>query len=216
MPKPLRVVLVEDDAPLRAFLARTLSAAAGIVLLDAVGTVAAARQACARLRPDIVLTDLRLPDGHGLVLIGELRASQPELRSIVISVLADEANVVAAIRAGASGYLLKDDLPEDFARFIRSIAAGEAFLSPAIASYVIRTLQPATASTPKPEEALSPREQEVLGLIARGSSYAEVAARLNISANTVGSYIKAIYRKLEVNSRSEAVFQAVSRNIISI
>jgi len=135
---------------------------------------------------------------------------------LVVSVLADEASVVAAIRAGASGYLLKDDMPEDLSRFLRSVVAGEAFLSPAIASYVIRLLQPAPLPLPGPEEALSQREQAVLSLIAKGSSYAEVAARLNISVNTVGTYIKAIYRKLAVNSRSEAVFEAVSRKLISL
>ncbi len=216
MTEMTRVLLVEDDPVVCAFLARRVEESPAVTLLAAVGTLAAAREACARLRPDAVLTDLGLPDGTGLTLIAELRASQPAVRSLVISVLADEASVVAAIRAGASGYLLKDDMPEDLSRFLRSVVAGEAFLSPAIASYVIRLLQPAPIPLPGPEEALSPREQAVLSLIAKGSSYAEVAARLNISVNTVGTYIKAIYRKLAVNSRSEAVFQAVSRKLISL
>ena len=221
MPEPIRVLLVEDDTPVRELLARMLERADRITLLAAVGTLGQAREACATLRPGVLVTDLKLPDGHGLTLIRETRANLPDTQIMVISVLADEASVVAAIRAGAGGYLLKDDLPEDFEAFIRNLAAGHATLSPAIASYIIRGLQPGArakpaAEAPLPEGALTARELDVLTQIAKGLSYSDIGTRLNISSHTVGSYIKSIYRKLEVNSRGEAVFQAINRNLLML
>lgn len=219
MPEPIHVLLVEDDRPVRELLARMLRRSTRIELLDAVGTLTQARQACAELRPDVLVTDLKLPDGHGLTLIRETRAILPDTQIMVISVLADEPSVVAAIRAGAGGYLLKDDLPEDFEAFIHNLSAGHATLSPAIASYIIRTLQPGTgvtalSDTPLSDGVLTARELNVLAQIAKGLSYSDIGVRLNISSHTVGSYIKSIYRKLEVNSRGEAVFQAISRNLL--
>ena len=219
MPRPINVLLVEDEPAVRAQLTRLLGRSARISVLEAVGTLAAAREACARLRPDVLITDLRLPDGHGLTLIRETRARLPETRIMVISVLADEASVVAAIRAGAGGYLLKDDLPEDFENFIHDLLAGHATLSPAIARHIVRLLQTGSgpdSATGAEGEALTPREREVLGYIAKGLSNGDIGVRLAISAHTVGDHVKRIYRKLEVNSRSEAVFQGFSRNLLHL
>ena len=209
----LTAVLVEDVPVVRRHLESLLHRSTSIDVLRSVETLAAARRACAELKPDVLLTDLRLPDGHGLTLIREVRATLPQTHIMVISVLADEASVVAAIRAGAGGYMLKDDLPQDVDRLVRNLVAGRATLAPAIARHIVRSLQADTAPG-RPSEALTTREREVLGLIAKGLSNADIGLRLRISAHTVGDHVRGIYRKLEVNSRSEAVFRAVSHNIL--
>jgi DNA-binding NarL/FixJ family response regulator len=209
----LTAVLVEDVPVVRRHLESLLHRSTSIDVLRSVETLAAARRACAELKPDVLLTDLRLPDGHGLTLIREVRATLPQTHIMVISVLADAASVVAAIRAGAGGYMLKDDLPQDVDRLVRNLVAGRATLAPAIARHIVRSLQADTAPG-RPSEALTTREREVLGLIAKGLSNADIGLRLRISAHTVGDHVRGIYRKLEVNSRSEAVFRAVSHNIL--
>jgi len=216
MPHPVRVLLVEDEPAVRAQLADLLRRSAGIVVLDAVGSLAAALAAVARLRPQVLITDLRLPDGHGITLIRETRALLPDTGIMVISVLADEGSVVAAIRAGAGGYVLKDDLPEDFERAIRDLIAGNATLSPAIARHIVTQLRSGSDAPqgPRAEDVLTPREQEVLVFIAKGLSNADIGTRLGISAHTVGDHIKNIYRKLEVKSRTEAVVLGISRRML--
>ena len=214
----LSVVLVEDVPDVRHHLESLLNRSASIDLLRSVETLAAARQACAELKPDVLLTDLRLPDGHGLTLIREVRATLPQTHIMVVSGLADEASVVAAIRAGAGGYMLKDDLSDDVDQLIRNLVAGRATLAPTIARHIVRSLQaePVPEAEPTPaSEALTGREREVLGLIAKGLSNADIGLRLRISSHTVGDHVKGIYRKLQVNTRSEAVFHAVSRHIVA-
>lgn len=210
----LTAVLVEDVPIVRRHLESLLHRSASIDVLQSVETLAAARRACAELKPDVLLTDLRLPDGHGLTLIREVRETLPQTHIMVISVLADEASVLAAIRAGAGGYMLKDDLVEDVDRLIRNLVAGRATLAPAIARHIVRSLQ-ADPAPRRPSEALTTREREVLELIAKGLSNADIGLRLRISSHTVGDYVKAIFRKLEVSSRSQAVFRALSRNILA-
>lgn len=216
MPSVIRIVLVEDKAAIRDLLQAKLTGRAGLAVVAAVGTLAEARAAIARFQPDVLITDLGLPDGTGLALIGDTRQALPATKIAVISVLADEASVVPAIRAGASGYVLKDDLPEDFAQFIFDLVAGRAVLSAGIAHQIVRSLQsaaPAGACTAPAKGAFTPRETQVLAYIAKGLSNADIGTRLGISRHTVGDYVKVIYRKLEVTSRGEAVFQAANLNL---
>lgn len=209
------VVVAEDEPLVRDRIAGLLQQSDTLTLLAAVGSLTEARDACFRLRPEALLIDLRLPDGHGLTLIREIRAKLPHTRIMVISVLADEASVLDAIRAGAGGYLLKDDPPEDFTRAVRHLVRGEASLSPAVARHIVRQLQGAReAGPPANEHSLTPREMEVLAFISKGLSNPDIATRLSISVHTVGDHVKNIYRKLEVRSRSEAVFQGISRRLL--
>lgn len=133
---------------------------------------------------------------------------------MVLTMFADHQKVLNAIRAGARGYLLKDQPLENCVDAIREIREGGSPISPIIARLVFRELQPPTAPVEQMAEALSNRELETLNLLSRGFSYSESAEIMNISAHTVASYIKHIYRKLEVNSRAEAVFEASSRGIL--
>lgn len=212
------VLLVEDDARTRARLARAIAAHAELRLLAAVGGCAQARAQLARAVPNVLLTDLGLPDGSGIELIQEISRAHPQTRSMVISVFGDERHVVEAIRAGASGYLLKDASDREIGRAILDLMAGGSPISPAVARYLLKHLQPPIVAV-KPEkgiiEALSARELDVLQLVADGSSYAEIGAQLFISINTVGTHIKHIYDKLAVNSRGKAVREAEQLGLLT-
>ncbi len=162
---------------------------------------------------DVLLLDLGLPDGSGLDLIEEFSASN--VRVIVFSVLGDEQSVLAAIERGAAGYLLKDTAAESMREAIGQVLSGGAPLTPAVAGHVLRKLrrtetivQPPTGAD-RALMALTAREREVLMALARGFSYEETAAMLEISKHTVNHHIKQIYAKLAVTSRSQAVFEAV-------
>jgi DNA-binding NarL/FixJ family response regulator len=210
---PLGVLLVEDDPRTRAHLAGAVRSHPAFRLLAEASTVADGRAALERQSPQVMLVDLGLPDGSGLDLIRAAAAKVPTPDVMVISAFGDQRNVLDAIEAGAGGYLLKDGSPTDVADNILRLVAGEAPISPAIAAHLIRRLRPAPGSAPAgpPADesvALTEREMSVLQLVAKGLSYEEIGAVLQLRYNTVASYIKGIYRKLAVRSRGEAVFEA--------
>lgn len=201
------VLLLEDDPATRERLQGIVLSAPDLHLLAALGDVRSALDWLAQHEPpQVLLADLQLPDGSGIEVIRHLRRLAPRTECMVISVFGDEAHVVAAIEAGATGYLLKDAEAGEICQAIQRLVAGESPISSAIARHLLRRFQPlpwpAAAST------LTPREREVLQLIAKGLSYQRIAEALTMSPNTVTSHIKQIYRKLAVNSRGEAVFEA--------
>jgi DNA-binding NarL/FixJ family response regulator len=210
------VLLLEDDPVTRQRLAGIVEAASGLQLAAAVGDVRGALAWLgAHAPPAVLLADLQLPDGSGIDVIRWLRAHAPASEAMVISVFGDEAHVVAAIEAGATGYLLKDAGADEIAQAIERLLAGESPISSAIARHLLRRFQPAAAAGPVAPAApaaaspLTPRETEVLKLIAKGLSYQRIADTLVMSPHTVTTHIKQIYRKLAVNSRGEAVFEAM-------
>ncbi|PJA25928.1 MAG: DNA-binding response regulator [Alphaproteobacteria bacterium CG_4_10_14_0_2_um_filter_63_37] len=212
-----RVLIVEDDAVLRRHFERAIDANPNLSLLGSVGSH---RQAELLLnhRPDVMLVDLGLPDGDGIDLIRQLKAIHPAAESLVVSVFAEEDKVVAAIRAGASGYLLKDMLSQDIGETILEVLGGASPISPSIARYILKALS-SPATTDDSQEGgskaiLSPREVDVLNLIARGCSRKEIGIKLGISLHTVVSHTRHIYEKLEVGSRGAAVFEGYERGII--
>lgn len=207
---PLSVLLVEDEPATRAHLARSVDSHDALRVAAQAATLAEGFEALGRLRPDVMLVDLGLPDGSALPLIRAAVERNPPPDVMVVSVFGDERNVLAAIEAGAGGYLLKDGSYEDIARSILQLAAGEAPISAAIAAHLVRRLQPRRepGGTAEPAATLTQREQDVLELVAKGLSYDEIARVLRLRYNTVASYIKDIYRKLAVRSRGEAVFEA--------
>ena len=217
------VMLVEDDP---AFLARfcgIVASAPELRLIAAVSDLAAARQLLATQAPDVLLTDLGLPDGSGIDVIRETARAHPGTDIMVVSVFGDEEHVVASIEAGATGYVLKDSLPDEFVALIRELRAGGSPISPLIARKLLRTFrtaQPAPATTPAgaaqaaAEAGLTPREAEVLGMVAKGFSFAEVARLLEMSPHTVTAHVKKIYQKLAVHSRGEAVYEATRMGLL--
>lgn len=211
------ILLVEDDAPTSWRLQDALTKAGYRV--RAAGTLAEARAALAAEAPKVLLTDLQLPDGHGVDLIRETRARLPETEIMVISILGDEESVISAITVGATGYLLKDAFPTDIAATVRDLVAGHSPISASIARFIVRRTQSSVEPPPGPPlntTKLTPREIDILWGIAKGFSYAEIAGHLGLSRQTVPGHIKSIYRKLEVHTRGEAVFEAVQQGLIKL
>jgi len=226
-----RVLVVEDDPDMREFFATSVSRCPELALAASLGTVA---DALAWLNQpantiDVLLTDLGLPDGSGLEVIRHAIGLHPLCEPLVISMFGDEDNVLASIEAGALGYIHKDSTPDDIARTILDMRGGASPISPMIARRVLSKYRsnqanaaPAgaaadvpAAQAPAPRGLLSPREQEVLGLIARGFSYAEVARLQGLTVHTVRTHIKNLYAKLSVHSKTEAVFEATRMGLLS-
>ncbi len=229
-----RVLVVEDDPDMREFFASSVSRCVALELAASLGTFAEARDWLGQdpKRIDVLLTDLGLPDGSGLDLIRLVLRLHPYCEPLVISMFGDEDNVLASIEAGALGYIHKDSTPDDIAQTILDMLGGASPISPMIARRVLtkyrsQLADPAPASAPAPQsgaaaapagtarQLLSPREQEVLALIARGFSYSEVARLQTVTVHTVRTHIKNLYAKLSVHSKTEAVFEATRMGLLS-
>ncbi len=212
------VGIVEDDPVTRDHLSTLVSAASGFRLVFSTGTVADTFAALEAHEPRVLLVDLRLPDGYGTEILARLQKAHRHTVALVISALGDEPSVIRAIRAGAMGYLLKDDNEQVVETSIRQLLNGGSPISPSIARHLIRHFRPpngASGDGHGAQDRLSPRELDVLTFAAKGYSYQEVAELLGVSPNTVGSYTKRIYGKLAVNSRMEALFEAIRLGIVS-
>jgi DNA-binding NarL/FixJ family response regulator len=213
------VLLVEDDPNTRSRLAQVVEGHPELRLLAAVGSCAEARQALDKQKPDVLLTDLGLPDGDGVELIREIRKRGFPTQPMVVTVFGDETHVVAALEAGALGYLLKDGSADYIGNSILEMLGGGSPISPPIARYLLRRFRGLEeAQLPDGSEAprLSEREREVLTMIVKGFSYAETAKLLGVSAHTVTTHVRSIYRKLEVHSRGEAVYEALQLGIVKL
>jgi DNA-binding NarL/FixJ family response regulator len=213
------VLLVEDDDNTRARLAEVIAAHPQLVLQAAVGSCTDARRELDRARPDVLLTDLGLPDGDGIELVRELRQRRYATAAMVVTVFGDEKHVVTAIEAGALGYLLKDGPPDYIGGSILEMLAGGSPISPPIARYLLKRLHPPDADGAADDAGmprLSGREREVLELIVKGFSYAEIARLIGVSAHTVTTHVRGIYAKLEVHSRGEAVYEALQLGLVKL
>jgi len=205
------VALVEDDRDTRARLAASIKAQPSLALVAEYANGTEALAGLESEAPDVLLVDLGLPDVSGLEVARFVAGRHPDCDILVISIFGDEANVLAALEAGARGYLLKGSLQHDIAFDIQDIRNGGSPLSPIIARQVLKRLRaPDDASARKIEDetTLTAREGEILNAISRGFSYAETAQMLGISVGTVHTFLKRIYRKLAVHSKTEAVFEA--------
>jgi DNA-binding NarL/FixJ family response regulator len=218
--EPIGVMIVEDDAVTRKALSLAIESDPRLKLLDAVESV---KDALAWLDvnvPHVLMTDLGLPDGSGIEVIHACTSRHPQTDIMVVTMSSDEANVLACIEAGASGYVLKDAGKTDIARAVLDLRSGGAPMSPAIARMVLAKVRgdkkPVAAREQDPATSLTKRESAILDLIARGDSYGEVAKILSVSVGTVQTHIKNIYGKLAVHSRGEAVFEAHRRGLLQI
>jgi len=211
----VKIILVEDDAVMLQSFVSTLNEEQDFEIVAICPTFARGEAAIEKYDANVLITDLQLPDGHGSDLICLARKQRPNMEIMVISVLGDEQSVVTAIASGASGFLLKDTPAFDIVNSVRQLVSGNSPISTSVARYIIAVVQQ-TETKVGTEEILTKREMDILWGIAKGFTYKDVAARLGISSNTVPTHIKNIYRKLEVNSRSEAVFEAIQRGLIKL
>ena len=204
-----RALVVDDLASSREWLERALTLAFPGIAVDTTATVADALT-YVDPPPPLALVDLGLPDGSGLRVIEEL-ARRGTTMAIVATVFDDDAHLFPALRAGAQGYVLKDQPPEALAAMLQGIAAGQPPLSPSIARRLLQHFRPPEPSAEAP--ALTPRETDVLRLTAKGMTVQEVADLLGLSRHTAGGYLKDIYRKLAVSTRAEAALEAARRGL---
>lgn len=221
------VFIVEDDERTRINLAHCVQSCPELRLLGVAASVAQAVNWCATTpeNPRVLLTDLGLPDGSGISVIECVLHRFPECEALVLSMFGDEDHVIASISAGALGYIQKDASPDDIAETILDLIGGASPISPGIARRLLTKFQQpiptldaakvvtsiAISGTVK----LTPREADVLDLLARGFSYGEIGKAHGLTTNTVASHVKSLYRKLNVRSRGEAVFEALQSGIIS-
>ena len=213
---PTRILVVDDDDAFRESVCAAIARDAEMVLAAQGNSVATAREAIAHVDFDVALIDLGLPDGNGIDLIREISRTLPDVDMMVVTVFGDEAHVLASIEAGATGYLLKRSLTDTLGETVRELRAGGSPISPVIARQLLQRFKRTTAEPTQPtatatvvdDGGLSEREREVLLFIAKGFTVGEIANMLHLSAHTVATHVKHIYRKLAVHSRTEAVFEA--------
>ncbi len=197
------VMILEDHEATRASLVAKVASDPELKVVAETGTLNEALAHWRELNPDILLVDLELPDGSGIDLI---KTAADSAHILVISVFGDERRVVNAIRAGARGYLLKDDGAREVSVAIHQLLNGESPISPAIARHLIAQFQ--DQASDETDVSLSRRELEVLMFASKGYTYQEIADLMEVTPNTVGTYTKRVYAKLEVNSKAAAVYEA--------
>ncbi len=207
---PLRVLLAEDHAVVREGTREILERDPGIAVVGEAADGAVVVSLAARLRPDVVLLDLALPVLNGIAATRQIRAQPCAPRVLILSAYDDEDYVLAAIDAGASGYLLKTAHAGEVVAAIAAVARGELVFHPTVARYLI-----ARAQRTEQREGLTPRELEVLRQAARGNRTADIAVHLSVSTRTVEAEFTRIFTKLGVSTRSEAIVQAAARGWVS-
>ena len=205
------VVLVEDSRDDAEFASAVVRDAFGAVEIRIARTLAKARELLAQCAPELVVLDLNLPDGTGAALLPLIRERHADAWAVVVTVFDDDEHLFLALQQGADGYLLKEESRADAAELLRDILAGRPPLSARVARRVLKFVQ-ATAPEHKPKvppPALTPREREVLVLLASGHTAVSAALELGVSEHTVKSHIKNLYRKLDVSSRAGMVRAAL-------
>jgi DNA-binding NarL/FixJ family response regulator len=214
---PVRVLLVDDDDLMRAGLKAVLSSDARVEVVGEAGSGRAAVEQVRALHPDLVLMDVRMPDLDGIAATREVTAVSPDAKVVILTTFEQDDYIFGALNAGASGFLLKRSGPEELLAAIHTVAAGDSLLSPSVTRTVIDRM----ARQPTPEigpsrllDSLTPREREVLVLLARGLSNSEIAAELVIEESTVKTHVKRILMKLRLRDRIQAVVFAYESGIV--
>jgi DNA-binding NarL/FixJ family response regulator len=205
---PIRVLIVDDHPVVRTGLRGMLEGAPGIVIAGEAGSGDEAVAFARALRPDVILMDLRMPNGDGVSATRRILAERPEARVVVLTTYETDQDILRAVEAGATGYLLKDTARDDLIAAIAAARRGETVLSPAVATRLVSRMR-----APAPE-ALTPRETEVLALVARGLTNAEIGRALFISETTVKTHLIRVFGKLGVSDRTAAVTTALERGLL--
>jgi len=207
---PINVAIVEDDEEIRANLSHRIGANKAFRLVRSYGGAESALADLPKQKPEVVLMDINLPGMDGVECVRQLKGKMPQVQFIMLTVYEDNNRLFKSLRAGASGYLLKRTTPAKLAEGIREAFAGGSPMTPQIARRVVQHFQLFSESDNEVER-LTPREHDVLEQLARGFRYKEIEDNLHISAGTLHSYIRNVYEKLHVHSRTEAVVKFLNR-----
>ena len=208
---PISIVIFEDNDILRESLGSMLVLHDGYKLAGTFGNALMVEEELKQIQPDLVLMDIDMPGRTGVEAVRIIRSFNKQLLVLMLTVFDDNAHVLEAIRAGASGYLLKKEIPTKLFSAIDEMLNGGAPMSPSVARMVVASLQP---NSKKDLYQLTARENEILASLAKGTSYKLVAARFEISIDTVRTHIKRIYEKLQVHSQTEAVSKAINEKLV--
>lgn len=207
MNNPIRIMLADDHPSLRAGLASILNAQPDLTVVAEAGSGSETLAKAAIAEPDLFIVDLRMPDGDGIDTIRKLVQADPATKVLVMTTYDNEEDIFKALEAGARGYILKDTTREEIIEAVREIHAGNRYLPPAIAARLAdRMIRPS----------LTPREFDVLRLVARGRSNKEIASAMFVTEETIKSHMKGLFQKLEVHDRAEAVSTALHRGLLRI
>jgi DNA-binding NarL/FixJ family response regulator len=206
----VRVLIVDDDDLMRAGLRSVLASDDSIEVVGEAADGRAALESTRRSRPDVVLMDVRMPDLDGIAATREVLAASPDVKVVILTTFEDDDYIFGALSAGASGFLLKRTRPEELISGIRTVAEGDSLLSPSVTRRVIDRMarQPAPVAANKRLGRLTPREREVLELLARGLSNGEIASAFVIEESTVKTHVKRVLHKLGLRDRVQAVIFA--------
>jgi DNA-binding NarL/FixJ family response regulator len=212
MTEPIRILIADDHQVVRNGLVAMLGTQTDFEVIGEASTGTEVIQQTARLNPDVILLDLEMPEMDGVEALQHLRESDPEVRVIVFTAFDTDERIVSALQAGAQGYLLKGALRDELFKAIRVVSEGGSLLQPVVASKLLRQMSQEQASP----DALTPRELEVLRLLAQGLQNKEIAAALVITERTVKFYVSSILGKLGAGNRTEAVTIAAHRGLIKL
>lgn len=216
--EPIRVLVADDDALVRHALRIFVDDTEDLCVVGEVGDGDEAVAEGQRLHPDVILMDLHMPRMSGVEATQRLAESSPEVRVLAVTTLSTERHVVPALRAGASGYLVKDTEPEEINSAIREVHAGRAVISPRITQELISSVrgEPRVSRGGAPTEPLTDRELSIMRLIAQGMSNAEIATDLHLSEPTIKANLARIMRKWQVRDRVQALIHAIAHQIVDI
>jgi two-component system, NarL family, response regulator DevR len=204
-PRPLRLLVVDDHEVVRQGLVALLDRRDAFEVVAQAGTVAEAIAAAARFEPDVVVMDVRLPDGSGIEACREIRAARPETRVVMLTSYPDEEAVLSAIIAGAAGYLLKQVRGRDLVAALESVGRGDSLLDPAVTEKVLQRVRTAASGSASDELAeLTAQERKILLLVAEGKTNKEIATEVFLSDKTVKNYVSSILSKLNLQRRTQA------------
>jgi two-component system response regulator DevR len=204
-PRPLRLLVVDDHEVVRRGLVSLLDRRSGFEVVAQAGSVAESVAAAARYEPDLVIMDVRLPDGSGIEACREIRAARPETRVVMLTSYPDEEAVLSAIIAGASGYLLKQIRGRDLVSALEAVGRGESLLDPAVTEKVLERVRRVASGSATDELAeLTAQERKILLLVAEGKTNKEIAADIFLSDKTVKNYVSSILSKLNLQRRTQA------------